>query len=39
MSILADKEIRRLAVERRMIEPFVDRQVRQLDNGQRAISY
>jgi len=39
MSILSDKKIRRLAVERRMIEPFVDRQVRQLDNGQRAISY
>ena len=39
MSILADKEIRRLAVEQHMIEPFVERQVRQLDNGQRAISY
>ena len=39
MSILADHEIRRLAVEKHMIEPFVERQVRQLDNGQRAISY
>ena len=39
MSILSDKEIRRLAVERKMIEPFVDRQVRQLDGGQRAISF
>src|SRR5271156_1065824 len=39
MSILADHEIRRLAVEQHMIEPFVERQVRQLDNGQRAISY
>jgi dCTP deaminase len=39
MSILADKEIRRLANEHKMIEPFVERQVRQLDNGQRAISY
>src|SRR5271154_5430052 len=39
MSILSDKEIRRLAVEQHMIEPFVERQVRQLDNGQRAISY
>ena len=39
MSILADKEIRRLAVEQHMIEPFVERQVRQLDNGQRVISY
>lgn len=39
MSILSDKEIHRLAVEHRMIEPFVERQARQLDNGQRAISY
>jgi dCTP deaminase len=39
MSILADKEIRQLAVEQRMIDPFVERQVRELENGQRAISY
>ena len=39
MSILADKEIRRLASEKRMIEPFVERQVSQVDNGLRAISY
>jgi dCTP deaminase len=39
MSILADKEIRRLAVEQKMIEPFIGRQVRQLDGGQRAISF
>ena len=39
MSILADKEIRHLAVEQHMIEPFVERQVRELENGQRAISY
>ena len=39
MSILADKEIRRLAVEQHMIEPFVEQQVRKLDNGQRVISY
>jgi dCTP deaminase len=39
MSILADQEIRRLAVEQHIIEPFVERQVRQLDNGQRVISY
>src|ERR1700744_3200145 len=39
MSILSGQEIRRLAMEKKMIEPFVDRQVRQLDNGQRAISY
>jgi dCTP deaminase len=39
MSILSDREIRRLAVEQRMIEPFAERQVRQLDDGQRVISY
>jgi dCTP deaminase len=39
MSILSDKEIRRLAVEQRMIEPFVERQVRQLDDGRCVISY
>ena len=39
MSILADKEIRRLAVEEKMIEPFIERQVRQFDGGQRAISF
>src|SRR6266478_2434410 len=39
MSILSDKEIRRLAAEKQMIEPFVERQVRQLDNEQRPISY
>lgn len=39
MSILSDKEIRNLAVEEKMIEPFVDQQVRQLEKGQRAISY
>ncbi|HEV2692818.1 MAG TPA: dCTP deaminase [Verrucomicrobiae bacterium] len=39
MSILADKEIRRLAVEQHMIEPFVERQVRELDGGRRAISF
>src|SRR5215207_590476 len=39
MSILSDKEIRTLAVDHKMITPFVDRQVRQTDNGQRAISY
>lgn len=39
MSILSDKEIRRLAVEQRMIEPFIERQVRQTDSGQRPISY
>jgi len=39
MSILADKEIRRLSQERRMIEPFVERQTRQHSDGQRVISY
>ena len=38
MSILSDKEIRRLAVERRMIEPFVDCQVRQ-SAGHHVVSY
>jgi dCTP deaminase len=39
MSMLSDKQIRRLSQEQRMIEPFVDRQVRHLDNGQSVISY
>ena len=39
MSILSDTEIRRLSVEQFMIEPFVERQVRQLDSGPRVISY
>lgn len=39
MSILSDKEIRNLSLEKKMIEPFVDRQVRQLEKGERAISY
>jgi dCTP deaminase len=39
MSILSDHEIRRLAKEKRMIEPFVDRQVRQCDQGKGVIGY
>jgi len=39
MSMLSDKEIRRLSQERRMIEPFIDRQVRRLESGQNVISY
>ncbi len=39
MSVLSDKEIQRLALEQRMIEPFVERQVRQLDCRRRVISY
>jgi dCTP deaminase len=39
MSILSDREIRQLAREARMIEPFVDRQVRQNEAGQGVISY
>ena len=39
MSILSDKEIRTLAREKKMIEPFVDRQVRQLEGGRKAISF
>lgn len=39
MSILSDKEIRRLAVEQKMIDPFVERQVRELGTHERVISY
>ena len=39
MSILSDKEIRRLAVEQKMIDPFVERQVRELSTHERVISY
>jgi dCTP deaminase len=39
MSILSDKEIRRLSRVHRMIEPFFDRQVRTHDGGQRVVSY
>jgi dCTP deaminase len=39
MSILADKEIRRLAREQRMIEPFFESQVRENKAGVRVVSY
>ncbi len=39
MSILSDKEIRRLSIEHRMIEPFFDSQVRHHDGGQKVVSY
>jgi dCTP deaminase len=39
MSVLSDKQIRRLSLERRMIEPFVERQVCQFEGGPRVISY
>lgn len=39
MSILSDTEIRHLAREQRMIDPFVDRQVRVTDDGRRVVSY
>jgi dCTP deaminase len=39
MSVLSDHEIKVLARERRMIEPFVDRQVRENGEGQRVVSY
>jgi dCTP deaminase len=39
MSILSDQVIRHLAAEHRMIEPFVEKQVRQLETGARVISY
>ncbi|HEX3233791.1 MAG TPA: dCTP deaminase [Gemmatimonadales bacterium] len=40
MSIKSDRWIRRMALERGMIDPFVDSQVRQVDGrGRRVISY
>ncbi len=39
MSVCSDKWIRRMALERGMIEPFVDGQVKTLEDGSRAISY
>jgi dCTP deaminase len=40
MSIKSDRWIRRMAQEHRMIEPFVEQQVRSVDSrGRRAISY
>ncbi len=40
MSIKSDRWIRRLALEKGMIEPFVDTQVRQVDGqGKKVISY
>jgi dCTP deaminase len=39
MSILSDTEIRKLALEQRMIEPFAPTQVRQGDDGGKVISF
>src|SRR6187399_2248025 len=39
MSVCSDKWIRRMAKERGMIEPFVDGQIKTLEDGSRAISY
>jgi dCTP deaminase len=40
MSIKSDRWIRRMATEHRMIEPFADRQVREVDSqGRKVISY
>src|SRR6185437_7914836 len=39
MSVCSDRWIRQMAVERSMIEPFIDRQVRASQEGQRVISY
>ncbi|HET8761963.1 MAG TPA: dCTP deaminase, partial [Gemmatimonadales bacterium] len=40
MSIKSDRWIRRMALEQKMIEPFVEQQVRDVDaRGRRAISY
>ena len=39
MSILSDKSIAKLALEKNMIEPFVGKQIRVNDDGQKIISY
>jgi dCTP deaminase len=39
MSVCSDQWIRQMALERAMIDPFVDGQVRTRENGERAISY
>jgi len=39
MSVCSDKWIRRMAKEKGMIEPFVDGQIKTLEDGSRAISY
>lgn len=39
MSVCSDKWIRRMAVERGMIEPFVDGQIKKTESGARVISY
>src|SRR6516225_11074161 len=39
MSILSDKEIRRLSQKSRMIEPFFERQVRSQDTGELIVSF
>ena len=39
MSILSDHEIRHLVQEKRMIDPFVDRQVRNCEKGKGVIGY
>lgn len=39
MSVCSDKWIRRMAKEKGMIDPFVDGQVKKLEDGSKAISY
>ena len=39
MSVCSDKWIRRMAVEKGMIEPFVDGQIKQNEDGNRVVSY
>jgi len=39
MAIKSDRWIRKMALEHRMLEPFVDGQVKENDQGQGAISY
>ncbi len=39
MAVCSDKWIRRMAVEKGMIEPFVDGQIKQNEEGRRVVSY
>jgi dCTP deaminase len=39
MSVHSDTWIRRMAVEHTLIDPFAEKQIRQLEDGSRAISY
>ena len=39
MSVCSDSWIRQMAKEKGMIDPFIDGQIKELENGSRAISY